>query len=99
MHSEECAISLSLKVCHTNQGSPRNRFQVRNSVRPMHLFGHTLDHDYYFELPVQGSGIPNQLLGVLPHTIACSGLSRVRTELFQLLVVPSLAHHPEQLNG
>ena len=31
--------------------------------------------------PVKGSGIPNQLLGVLLHTIAMSGLSRVRTEL------------------
>src|SRR5271157_6210383 len=44
--------------------------------------------------PVKGSGIPNQLLGVLPHTIACSELSRVRTELFQLLVIPSFAPHP-----
>src|ERR1039457_3900512 len=32
----------------------RNQFQVRNSVRPMHLFGHTFDHDYYFELPREG---------------------------------------------
>ena len=24
----------------------RNRFQVRNSVRPMHLFGRNFDHDY-----------------------------------------------------
>ena len=31
--------------------------------------------------PVKGSGIPNQLLGVGLHTIAMSGLSRVRTEL------------------
>jgi hypothetical protein len=38
----------------------RNPFPVRNSVRPMHLFGHTFDHDYYFELPVKGSGIPTQ---------------------------------------
>jgi hypothetical protein len=29
--------------------------QVRNSVRPMHLFGHTRDHDYYFELPREGA--------------------------------------------
>jgi hypothetical protein len=29
-------------------------FQVRNSVRPMHLFGHNRDHDYYFELPREG---------------------------------------------
>src|SRR6476469_5931202 len=28
--------------------------------------------------------------------MAMSGLSRVRTELFQLLVIPSLAHHPVQ---
>jgi len=64
----------------------------------MHLFGHTFDHDYYFELPVQGSGIPNQLLGVQLHTLAISGLSRVRTELFQLLVIPSLAPHPIHAN-
>jgi hypothetical protein len=32
----------------------RNLFQVRNSVRPMHLFGHNRDHDYYFELPGKG---------------------------------------------
>jgi len=46
--------------------------------------------------PVKGSGIPNQLLGVGLHTIAISGLSRVRTELFQLPIVPSLAPHPVQ---
>jgi hypothetical protein len=49
----------------------------------MHLFGHNLDHDYYFELlRVRRSGLPNQLLDVLLHTIACSELARVRTELF-----------------
>src|SRR5947207_1094719 len=32
------------------------------------------------------------------HTMAMSGLSRVRTELFQLLVIPSLAPHPVQTN-
>src|SRR5580658_10889240 len=62
----------------------------------MHLFGHTFDHDYYFELPVKGSGIPNQFLDVLLHTIAISGLSRVRTELSQLLVIPFLPHHPNR---
>jgi|CZKR01.1.fsa_nt_gi hypothetical protein len=30
--------------------------------------------------------MPNQLLGVLLHTIAISGLSRVRTDFFQLFV-------------
>src|SRR5580692_1511553 len=48
--------------------------------------------------PVKGSGIPNQLLCVLQHTIAISGLSRVRTELFHLLVIPPLAPHPIQSN-
>ena len=37
--------------CSANQGSLAISFQVRHSVRPMHLFGHTFDHDYYFRLP------------------------------------------------
>src|SRR5262249_9642460 len=45
------------------------------------------------------SGIPNQYLGVLLHTIAISGLSHLRTELLPLLVIPSLAPHPVQANG
>ena len=52
--SEERAISLSLKVLPYQPRLARNPFQVRNSVRPMHLFGHTFDHDYYFELPREG---------------------------------------------
>jgi hypothetical protein len=54
VHSEERAISLSLKVLPYQPRPARNPFQVRNSVRPMHLFGHTFDHDYYFELPREG---------------------------------------------
>src|SRR5258707_1477844 len=50
MYAEECAISLSLKMWRSNQDSLAIKFQVGNSVRPMHLFGHTFDHDYYFEL-------------------------------------------------
>ena len=65
----------------------------------MHLFGHNFDHDYYFRLPVKGSGMPNHFLGVLLHTRAISGLSRVRTELLQLLIIPSLAPHPVEANG
>src|SRR5271157_6068272 len=48
--------------------------------------------------PVKRSGIPNQLLDVLLHTIAISGLSRVRTELSQLCVIPFLPHHPIEAN-
>ena len=64
----------------------------------MHLFGHTFDHDYYFELPVKGSGMPNHYVGDLLHTLGISGLSRVRTELFHLLVISSLTPHPVQPN-
>ena len=64
MHSEERAISLSLKLLLLlllllyQPRLARNPFQVRTIVRPMHLFGHTFDHDYYFELPVKGAGYP-----------------------------------------
>ena len=51
---------------------------VKNSVRPSHLFDHNLDHDYYFELPAKGSGMPNHYGGDLLHTMGMSGLSRVR---------------------
>jgi hypothetical protein len=42
----------------------------------MHLFGHTFDHDYHFELPAKGSGMLNRYDGDLLHTIGISGLSR-----------------------
>jgi hypothetical protein len=35
----------------------------------------------------------------IAHTIACSGLSRVRTELVYLLVIPSPASHPVEGDG
>ena len=41
------------------------------------------------------SRTPNQLLDVRLHTMAMPGLSCVRTELFYLLILPPLAHHPE----
>ncbi len=42
--------------------------------------------------------MPNQLLGVLLHTMGISGLPRVRTELARRLVVVSLTKHPLQTN-
>jgi hypothetical protein len=53
MHAEERAISLSLKMCRSNQGSLAI-ISGQDSVRPMHLFGRNVDHDYYFELPSEG---------------------------------------------
>ncbi|HXY50019.1 MAG TPA: hypothetical protein VEI01_11250 [Terriglobales bacterium] len=55
--------------------------RVRNSARPSHLFDHDRNHDYFCELPVVGSGMPNHYVGDLLLTIGMSGLSRVRTEL------------------
>jgi hypothetical protein len=55
MGSEPSAISLSLTVLLVpTQGPLVIVFQIRNSVRPMHLFGLYRDHDYYFELPREG---------------------------------------------
>ena len=76
MHSLKSAISLSLMVCAFQPGSLLI-VRVRNSVRPIHLFDHNRDHDYYFELPNKGSGMPNHYAGDLLHTMATSGLSRV----------------------
>ena len=42
--------------------------------------------------------MPNHYAGDLLHTMAISGLSRVRTELFKLTVVPALAPHPVQMH-
>ncbi len=48
--------------------------------------------------PAKGSGMPNHYAGDLLHTMAISGLSRVRTELFKLTVVPTLTPHPVQMH-
>src|SRR5260370_20530831 len=58
VHSEERAISLSLKVCHTNQGSLV--IVSGQELSPTHAsLRSQLDHDYYFELPCErGAGYP-----------------------------------------
>jgi hypothetical protein len=42
--------------------------------------------------------MPNHYVGDLLHTIEISGLSRVRTELLHLAVVPALTPHPVQMH-
>ena len=42
--------------------------------------------------------MPNHYGGDLLHTMAISGLSRVRTELLHLFVVPAAPPHPVQLD-
>ena len=42
--------------------------------------------------------MPNHYAGDLLRTMAISGRSRVRTELFELTVIPALTPHPVQVN-
>src|SRR5216683_1587173 len=95
MHSEERAISLSLKVllfCSTNQG-PLVIVSGQETRSDPSISSVTTSNS-----PLQGSGTPNRYDGELLHTMGISGLSRVRTELFHLLVIPFLTHHPVHLN-
>ena len=42
--------------------------------------------------------MPNHYVGDLLHTTAISGRSRVRTELFELTVIPTLTPHSVQMH-
>src|SRR6267143_7130899 len=50
------------------------------------------------QTPFPGSGMPIQVHSVLPRTISGTELSRVRTELYQLRILPSSSPHPVQTN-
>src|SRR5215475_15233427 len=57
------------------------------------------DQDSLLRTPsLTGSGMPNHYVGDGLHTIAISGLSRVRTELLRLAVIATLAPHPVQMH-
>ena len=47
---EERHFALIGEVLNPTQARFLISIQVKDSVRPMHLFGHKFDHDYYFEL-------------------------------------------------
>ena len=49
--------------------------------------------------PVLGSGMLNHYVGDLLRTMAMSGLSRMRTDLFKLTVVQTLTPHPVQMHA
>jgi len=56
----------------------------------MHLFDHTFDHDYYFGLPrEEGAGAHSIARCSIAHHSDVRAV-RVRTELFQLLVIHPL---------
>jgi len=93
---QERAISLSLKMCPSNQGSLA--IIARQELSPTHCISSvTLSI-----ISTSNSRVKRERdthpMAVLLHTIAISGLRRVRTEPFRLLVIPSLAHRPVHLN-
>jgi hypothetical protein len=56
---EERHFALVEKMPYPTKARSQSKFRPGNSVRPMHLFGHNLDHDYYFELLREGgAGCP-----------------------------------------
>ncbi len=74
MHSEERAISLSLKMCRSNQSSLAISFRSGTQSDPCISSVTTSIMITTSNSPVlKGSGTPSQLLGVLLHTIAMSG--------------------------
>src|SRR5713226_7061547 len=101
MLSEQGTALLSSRgsFCRTQPRLARNRFRSGTQSDPCISSVSTAIMITTSNSPVKGSGMPNQLLGVQRHTSAMSGLSRVRTELGPLLVIPSLAPHPVHSNG
>ena len=100
MHSEKSAISLSWEsVAIPTKGSlvivSGQEFRSDPCISSVTLSIMITSSNS----SVKRSRMPSQFLGVLLHTMAMFGLSCVRTELFSLLVVPSLAPHPVQSNG
>src|SRR5215469_17925335 len=99
MGSKKSAISLSLKNnCRCQPRLARNQFRSDYRSDPCISSVTTAIMITTSDSPAKGSGTPNQLLGDRLHTIAISGLSHVRTDLVPLLVIPSLAPHPVQVN-
>src|SRR6266576_390438 len=97
MHSEKRAISLSMKK-PSNQGSLVIVSGQDFRSDPCISSVCNCDHDYYFELLGEEERDTQSISRCLMHTIAMSGLSRVRTELVPLLVIPPLPPHPVQTN-
>src|SRR3974377_2010745 len=66
----------------------------------MHLFGRAAIMITSSDSPLPwGAGCPINMLGVRLHTMAISGLSRMRTQPAHLLIAPSSAPHPVETNG
>src|SRR3954447_11907830 len=99
MHSWKSAISLSWMVCAFPPGLALNRQGQELGPTQPSLRSLTAIKIPFIRTPSPaGSGMPNHYSGDLLHTIAMSGLSRVRTELLLMAVVATLAPHPVQVH-
>src|SRR6476469_10452603 len=98
MHSEKSAISISW-FARFQPGLALNRQGQELSPTQPSLRSRTAIKIPFIRTPSPtGSGMPNHYIGDLLPTIGISGLSRVRTELLQLAVVPALTPHPGQMH-
>src|ERR1700691_1029025 len=80
-----------------NHGSPVIFRSV--SVRPTHLFDPISDHDYSFKLPLaRERDAHSSGRRFLLRALSCSELSRVRTELDPLRILPTVSPYPVQLH-
>jgi len=95
---EDRHFALLEKCAESNQDSAFNQLQVGTQSDPCISSVQRSIMIASSNFPAKGSRLPKQLLGVLLHTNACSGLARVRTESFPLLVIPLLVTHPVQTN-
>src|ERR1041385_3851280 len=87
-----------VEICQANLGLASNRRGSRTQSDPTISSISTSIMITTSNSPVKGSGMPNHYGGDLLHTMAMSGLSRVRTELLHSVVVPAAAPHPVQLD-
>src|SRR4051812_16963747 len=99
MHSKKSAISLSLWFARFQPGLALNRSGQELGPTQPSLRSLTAIKIHLFELPhQQGAGCPIITSVIYLHTMAISGLSRVRTELLLMAVVATLAPHPVQVH-
>src|SRR5580704_2970056 len=96
MHSKKSAISLSWVVCAFQPGPASNRWGPQSDPSISSIT--TAIMITTSNSPRKRSGMPNHYAGDLLLTMAISGLSRVRTELFKLTIVQTLTPHPVQMH-
>ena len=76
-------------ACNLSVGFSPTQTSLRSELQTMITRSNSLS---------RGSGMPIQVDGVLVHAMSGTELSRVRTELHQLCILPAVSPHPVQPN-